>query len=74
MLKNGQEKSAKQIANELREDVKVRLAEGFENREDEQLIDNGSSMILRIGGKGGTDVEIKIIVKKEQFDIEIEEE
>ena len=67
------EKSKKQIANELRENVKMRLAEGFLNAENEMLIDNGSSLILRIGGAGGTDIEIKIIIKKEQFEIEIEE-
>ena len=68
------QKSAKQLSNELRENVKLRLAEGFADEENEQLIDGGSSLILRVGGKGGTDVEIKIIVKKDQFDIEIEEE
>jgi len=67
------EKSKKQIANELREDVKMRFAEGFLNNDNEMLVDGGSSLILRIGGTGGTDVEIKFIVKKEQFEIEIEE-
>ncbi len=76
MTKVGQsvDKSKKQIANELREDVKVRFAEGFENNENEMLIDNGSSLILRVGGQGGTDLEIKFIVKKDQFEIQIEEE
>jgi len=68
------EKSAKALANELREDVKARLAEGFETNENEILIDGSSSLILRVGGTGGTDVEIKIIVKKDQFDFVIDEE
>ncbi|KFZ25856.1 MAG: hypothetical protein KQ78_01812 [Candidatus Izimaplasma bacterium HR2] len=68
------EKSQKTLDNELRENVKLRLAEGFETTVDEMLIDGGSSLILRVGGVGGTDVEIKIIVKKEQLKIEIVEE
>jgi hypothetical protein len=68
------EKSAKALANELRESVKERLAEGFETNDNEILIDGGSSLILRVDGVGGTDVEIKIIVKKDQFDFVIEEE
>ena len=68
------QKSAKQIATELRQDVKMRFAEGFADAENEQLIDGGSSLILRVGGLGGTDVEIKFIVKKDQFDIQIQAE
>jgi len=73
-ITNNGEKSSKQLDNELREDVKLRMAEGFVVTDEEMLIDNGSSLILRIGGKGGKDIEIKFIVKKEQFDIEIQEE
>lgn len=73
-MTNTKEKSQKQLDNELRENVKLRLADGFETTEDEMLIDGGSSLILRVGGVGGTDVEIKIIVKKAQLEIEIEEE
>jgi len=68
---NVKEKSQKQLDNELRENVKLRLAEGFETEENEMLIDNGSSLVLRTQDK---DVEIKIIVKKDRMNIEIEEE
>jgi len=67
------EKSQKQLDNELRESIKIRLAEGFENTDEEMVIDNGSSLIIRVNDIN-VDVEVKIIVKKNQFDIEIAEE
>jgi len=66
------ELTKKEIATKAREDVKARLAKGFEAREDEILVDLSSGEFLVRDGE--LDIVVKVIVKTKRLEVVIEDE
>jgi hypothetical protein len=66
------EVSAKELAKIARESLKMRIAEGLEDIDGEQVIDLSSGELLV--RDGDRDIVIKVIVKTKRLEFEIAEE